>query len=70
MFGPDHPQTLANVHNLSLVLQARWENRSAEIMLRRAAEGRRKVLGPNHPDTLTSEKCLAAVIDWQEDMKK
>lgn len=39
--------------------------REAETMLRRALERREKVLGPDHPDTLSSVNALGCVLESQ-----
>ena len=65
MLGPEHPDTLASVNNLGLVLESQGRYEEAETMHRRALEAREKVLGPEHPDTLTSVSNLGSVLERQ-----
>jgi hypothetical protein len=46
--------TMTSVSNLALILQYQGKYEEAEDMNRRALEGREKVLGVDHPDTLDS----------------
>jgi serine/threonine protein kinase/tetratricopeptide (TPR) repeat protein len=59
--GPDHPETLNSMADLSE--QYSWLGRDADaIALRqRILENRRKTLGPDHSETLASEFRLAAL---------
>ena len=54
--------TLASVFSIACELMRRGRYRAAEQMHRQALELRQKVLGPEHPDTLTSMGELAHVI--------
>ncbi|OQN95386.1 hypothetical protein B0A48_18634 [Cryoendolithus antarcticus] len=65
VLGKEHPDTLASVSNLALVLQYQGKYEAAETMNRRALEGCEKVLGKDHPDTLTSMSNLALVLQYQ-----
>ena len=65
VLGPEHPDTLASVDNLGLVLSSQGKYEEAEAMHRRALEGREKVLGPEHPDTLASVNNLGVVLESQ-----
>ncbi|KAF1949112.1 hypothetical protein CC80DRAFT_555727, partial [Byssothecium circinans] len=49
-----HPGTLTSVSQLGSVLERQGKYEEAEAMHQRALEGREKVLGREHPDTLTS----------------
>ena len=59
--GREHPDTLASVDNLGLVLASQGIYEEAEAMHRGALEGKEKVLGVDHPDTLTSVNNLGLV---------
>src|SRR6266536_2073963 len=54
-------QTLTGVHNLAEGLrnQGKYE---AEEMHRRALEGKQRVLGMEHPESLTTVYCLAYLL--------
>ncbi|KAJ5630438.1 uncharacterized protein N7484_010538 [Penicillium longicatenatum] len=54
VLGCEHPDTLASVSNLGLVLNRQGRYEEAERVHRRALEGYEKVLRRDHPDTLTS----------------
>jgi hypothetical protein len=47
------------------VLDSQGKNEEAEAMHRRDPEGSEKVLGREHPDTLTSVSNLGSVLDRQ-----
>ena len=53
--GLENPQTLTSLHDTALVLKAQKKLEEADVMLARALEGRKKVLGPSHP--LTTKGC-------------
>ncbi|KAF2787342.1 hypothetical protein K505DRAFT_257913, partial [Melanomma pulvis-pyrius CBS 109.77] len=63
--GVHHPDTLASVNNLAVVLDNQGKYNEAEKLLWRALEGREKELGVHHPATLTSVNNLAAVLRHQ-----
>ena len=63
--GKEHPDTLASVSDLALVLRYQGKYEAAEEMNRRALEGREKALGKEHLDTLTSVSNLAGVLQYQ-----
>merc|ERR1712176_622152 len=54
VLGGMHPDTLASLNNLALLLQTMGKYDEAEKLQRRALEGREAVLGPDHPDTIQS----------------
>ncbi|PWW75743.1 TPR-like protein [Tuber magnatum] len=54
-----------SVGNLALVLQGQGKYDESEAMIRRALERKEKILGPDHPDTLTSVDNLAQVLQYQ-----
>jgi hypothetical protein len=47
------------------VLQSQGKYDKAESLVRRALEGRKKVLGPKHPDTLVSVSNLVSLLQDQ-----
>ena len=57
VLGPEHPDTLASMSDLALVLLYRGKLDEAEPLLRQVLEVRRRALGPEHPTTLAS-------MDW------
>ncbi|OBT60492.1 hypothetical protein VE03_10079 [Pseudogymnoascus sp. 23342-1-I1] len=78
VLGVEHPDTLTSVSNvgwvlekqgnvsqLGWVLEKQGKYEEAEAMQRRALEGREKVLGVEHPDTLTSVSQLGSVLEKQ-----
>lgn len=54
------------MNNLVLVLQYQGKYEAAEEMNRRALEGREKVLGKEHPSSLTSVYCVALLFYEQQ----
>ena len=48
VLGPEHPDTLGSIYNLSNVLNSQGKYEEAEAMHQRALQGREKVLGPEH----------------------
>ncbi|RPA89183.1 hypothetical protein L873DRAFT_1722996, partial [Choiromyces venosus 120613-1] len=52
-------------NNLALLLQTLGRHGESETMSRRALEGYEKVLGPDHPNALSSVHNLAAVLEDQ-----
>ncbi len=65
--GPEHPQTLASLHNLAVLLLSKGDAGTEELC-RRVLEARGRVLGPEHPDTLTSMNFLAHVLTRKRDL--
>jgi len=57
--GPENPYTLDSYYNFASGLRRQNKLQEAEVFARRAAEGARKALGPNHPSTQEYEKLLA-----------
>ena len=62
VLGPDHPDTLASVFNMAIVLERRGQYEHAEAMYRRAADGQEKTLGRNRPDTVKALDNLARIL--------
>jgi hypothetical protein len=56
--------SLTSVSNLTSVLEYQGKYKAAEEMNRRAPAGYEKVLGVEHPETLTSVSNLAAVLGY------
>ena len=59
VLGPEHPNTLTSMSNLSSIyfIQGRWKE--AEELQVQVLETWKQVLGPEHPDTLTSMSNLS-----------
>jgi tetratricopeptide (TPR) repeat protein len=75
ILGPDHRDTLASLHWQGVLLHA-WARalegdgvaqaeclQQGEAVLRQAKEGRQRVLGTQHPDTLASMTALASLLN-------
>ncbi len=54
--GPEHPDTLESCYNFASGLRHRGKIQKAQEFARRAAEGARKILGPDHPSTRKYQK--------------
>jgi serine/threonine-protein kinase len=65
LLGPAHPETLATLDALGMVLCSKGDFATAEATLRQVAEARSRVLGSAHPDTLRSRKQLGAALRMQ-----
>lgn len=55
VLGPEHTDTLGVLYNLALCLNRPSRAEEAREYARRAMEGRRKILGGDHPDTKHAE---------------
>jgi tetratricopeptide (TPR) repeat protein len=62
VLGEDHLDTLMTLNDLASVLQDLGKQEEAEILHRRALEGRKEALGVAHWDTLTSLSNLALTL--------
>jgi tetratricopeptide (TPR) repeat protein len=62
VLGPEHPDTVASVNNLAVLLNSQGDYAAAEPLSRRALEARERVLGPEHPDILNSVNNLAYLL--------
>ena len=62
VLGKEHPETLAGMNNLAMVLSDQGKHEQAEEMLRQALGLSETVLGKEHPHTLTSMNNLAGVL--------
>ncbi len=65
VLGPDDPQTLTSLSEMSLLLTEEGNYSEAEKLQREAFVTRARVLGPEHPDTLTSMARLATILSLQ-----
>ena len=57
----EHPATLQSVHNIASLLAAQERLDEAERLAREAVDGRRVVLGADHPKTLESVELLETI---------
>ncbi|GAA4263180.1 tetratricopeptide repeat protein [Dactylosporangium darangshiense] len=61
-YGPDHIDVLAALHNLAAVRADLGDKAEAAALYRRALDGKRRTLGPDHPETVLTLTSLSAVI--------
>lgn len=66
----EHPDTLASVSNLAMVVESQGKYEEAEQMNRQALDGYEKQLGAEDPYTLTSVSNLAEVLGRQGKYKE
>jgi hypothetical protein len=59
--GDEHPFTLTCMHNIGYVLKKQKKFVESEGFQSRALEGRKKVLGADHPQVASVKKALASV---------
>ena len=59
---PERPETLRTRFNLVVCLRSEGEMQEASAFAQRAADGARKVLGPEHPDTKKYEQLLQELL--------
>ncbi|KAJ6438980.1 fungal specific transcription factor domain-containing protein [Purpureocillium lavendulum] len=62
VFGVKHPDTLANMNNLTNILCAQGKYNEGEAMGRESLALRQEVLGDKHPDTLASMNSLINIL--------
>jgi tetratricopeptide (TPR) repeat protein len=67
LLGPEHPNTLASMHNLAMTLLALGDAAGAAELHRQVLDTRRRVLEPEHPDMLLSMHNLAEALRVQGD---
>ncbi len=60
--GAEHPETLASMNSLGLLLHSRGLLFEAESLYRDALAGRERVLGADHPDTLSTRTSLGVLL--------
>lgn len=65
VLGKEHPETLASLNNLVLVLSSQGRYEEAERIYRQVLAVRERVLGKEHSLTLTSINNLAEVLRSQ-----
>jgi len=58
VIGPEHPNTLESCYDFAAGLKRLGKTQEAQQFAKRAAEGARKVLGPDNPSTRKYEKLL------------
>jgi hypothetical protein len=63
ILGDERQASLNSLALIALVLQNQGKYEKAEEMNQRALAGYEKVLGLDHPNTLTSVYCLANLLD-------
>lgn len=63
VLGPEHPDTLRTMTNLSVTLMHEGRYAEAEKMDRELLDIERRVLGPEHPDTLRTINGLAGTLE-------
>ena len=62
MSRPEDKNILTALHNLAWLLLEKGELGEAETHSQRALELRKRVLGPDHLDTVSSVNCLAQIL--------
>ncbi|KFZ19943.1 hypothetical protein V501_00395 [Pseudogymnoascus sp. VKM F-4519 (FW-2642)] len=65
VLGKTHPETLATMGNLAVVLDRQGKYAEAETINRQTLKLTEEVLGKTHPETLATMNNLAAVLDSQ-----
>jgi Tetratricopeptide repeat len=63
--GPEHPDTIAMVYELALLLMKKGDCAGAEPLLRRHLKVQDRVLGPRHPATIKTVNNLAVMCSRQ-----
>jgi hypothetical protein len=64
LLGPEHPDTLTAMSNLSVTLQASGDLAGARDLRELLLEARRRLLGPEHPDsTISAWNLLLTLLD-------
>ena len=66
--GYRHPNTLASIGNLGLVLKDKGDLAAAELLLREWMEALRETLGNRHPNTLGSIHNLGLLLKAKGDL--
>ncbi|KAF6829711.1 kinesin light chain [Colletotrichum plurivorum] len=64
MFGRDHPDTLASMHNPVWIWRDCGKREAATRLMRECLRGRQRRLGPDHPRTKSASSILA---EWEEE---
>ena len=63
--GPMHPNTLASMHNLAVLLKDQGKLGEAEALAREALPGWRTTLGYAHPHTQLAHQLLLGLLTAQ-----
>jgi len=63
VLGEEHPDTFKSMDSLAVLLQNQRKYDEAEVLYRKALDGRKKVLGEEHPDTLSSMSYYAYCVE-------
>jgi Tetratricopeptide repeat len=58
VLGLDHPLTATSLNDLAAVLRDQRDPAAAHPLFGRALAIRKRVLGPNHPDTVATRRDL------------
>jgi hypothetical protein len=66
--GEDHPNTLTIMNNLAFTLKQTGRGTEAVRLMEECMQLRKRILGLDHPDTLSSCTSLAAWKAEQEDV--
>ncbi|PGG99208.1 hypothetical protein AJ79_08638 [Helicocarpus griseus UAMH5409] len=64
--GFDHPDTLTSMNNLAFTWKSMGRHGDALSLIQTCSTLQRRVLGPDHPDTVST---LQALIEWQNESK-
>ncbi|KAB8261604.1 hypothetical protein BDV32DRAFT_148252 [Aspergillus pseudonomiae] len=64
--GPEHPNTLINMANLTYTLKSLQDIQAAIALMEKCVEFRYKVLGPDHADFVSSSEALRT---WEAETK-
>ena len=70
VLGPEHPDSLAVMHNLANTLHAAGRLSEAEEMFRETLEIQRRIDGPEHSDTLLTMHNLANTLQDEKKVKE
>ena len=70
MLGPEHPDTLAAMHEVGSAYWLRKAYEKAESLETQLVRIKRRVLGPEHPDTLAAMHNLAVVYGVRKQFDK
>jgi hypothetical protein len=60
--GADHPNTLSSMSNLAFTWNSGGRETEAIRLMEECMKSQRRVLGPNHPDTISS---CTALDTWK-----
>ena len=65
VLGPDHPSTLATIHNIASVLAKQGQYEEALKLYQEVLDKQKQILGSDHPNTLSTMHNIAFVLDSQ-----